>query len=91
MGGQPEALAKVMGFLTEAWDIAAGWLTSPAAWSQFALLAVAYLAARLLARRILPLAERLIGPKEGATGRIADLRRFLLRFLRWSCRFWPMA
>ena len=48
MDGQSEIVTKMMGWLDQARDIALGWLLSPAAWSQFALLAVAYLAARWL-------------------------------------------
>ena len=41
MGGQADFAAKLAGWLQQAGDIAMGWLLSPAAWSQFALLAVA--------------------------------------------------
>ncbi len=81
MNGQPEIIGRVMAFLTLAWDKAEGWLSSPAAWSQFGLLALAYLAARLATRRLTPLIDRFVAPKEGATGRLAALRRFALRFL----------
>ncbi len=81
MDGQPEILGRVMDFLTLAWDRAAGWLASPAAWSQFALLAAAFLAARLLARRLTPSAERFLTPRPEASGRLAALRRGALRFL----------
>jgi potassium-dependent mechanosensitive channel len=62
-------------------DLALGWLTSAAAWSQFVLLVVAYLAARLLSARMVPLAKRVVTPPEGAAGGIAGLRRFALLFL----------
>jgi potassium-dependent mechanosensitive channel len=68
-------------WLKDAQEIALGWITSPAAWSQFALLAVAYLAARLIAARLQPVIRRLVTPKDGADGRLADARRFLLLFL----------
>ena len=70
-----------MGWLDQAMDIAAGWLLSPAAWSQFGLLAVAYLTARLADGRISPLLRRLLTPPEGKAGLIATSRHFALRFL----------
>ena len=54
MGGQSEIVTKMMGWLDQARDIALGWLLSPAAWSQFALLAVAYVAARFISGRLAP-------------------------------------
>lgn len=81
MNGQPEIVARALDWAVQARDIALGWLTSPAAWSQFALLAVAYLAARLVTRRLTPLAERKLTPKDTARGPIAAALRFALRFL----------
>ncbi len=81
MGGQSEFVTRLMGWLDEAQTIALGWLTSPAAWSQFALLAVAYLLARLIAGRVVPHLTRLLAPAEDATGLLATARRFALRFL----------
>jgi potassium-dependent mechanosensitive channel len=81
VGAESEIVTRVMGWLDQARDLALGWLTSPAAWSQFALLAVAYIAARLVAARLNPLAQRLLAPQEAATGIIASIRRFVLRFL----------
>lgn len=81
MDGRSEALQQVIVWLNRAWDVALGWLTSPAAWSQFALLAAAFLLARLASRRAAPAITRFLAPKEGATGLMADLRRFALRFL----------
>lgn len=72
---------KVQGWAQEAWEIAQGWLTSPAAWSQFALLVVAWLAAVVVAKRLAPVLDRLISPPEGQTHVIAQSRRFLLIFL----------
>ena len=56
MEKQSEFVTKLMGWLQQASDIAQGWLLSPAAWSQFALLALAVFAAVYAARRITPLA-----------------------------------
>ena len=80
MGGQTDFAAKLAGWLQQAGDIAMGWLLSPAAWSQFALLAVALIAARMATARITPLATRFFDPKD-AQGHIANARRFALRFL----------
>lgn len=66
--------------LQQAVDVAQGWLLSPAAWSQFALLAVAFMAARLATRRLAPLASRLLNPGE-KQNILATARRFGLRFV----------
>ena len=81
MDGQPEIISKVMGWGEQAVDIAMGWLSSPAAWSQFALLAVAYLAARAIAGRLSVVLTKLMTPKDGAAGIFATARRFGLMFL----------
>lgn len=80
MEGQGDFAAKVTGWLQEAGDVAMGWLLSPAAWSQFALLALALIAARLATGRISPLVTRFVDPGAKA-GHIANTRRFVLRFL----------
>lgn len=74
-------LERVTGWLQEGAEVALGWLASPAAWSQFALLALAYVAARLIAGRLSPVILRLLTPKDGATGLLATARRFALLFL----------
>ncbi|GAB1361005.1 hypothetical protein MASR1M32_02410 [Rhodobacter sp.] len=81
MQGQAAFAEKLVEWLNWLWDEVLGWLTSPAAWSQFALLAVAYLAARLLAARLIPVIGPKLTPKPGATGPTATARRFALRFL----------
>lgn len=68
-------------WFSDAYDTARGWLTSPAALSQIALLLVAYVAARTLARRFGPVIERTVTPKPEVTHLIARLRRFALLFL----------
>ncbi len=72
---------RIQGYAGQGLEIALGWLSSPAAWSQFALLAVAYLAARVIAGRIVPMAQRLLTPAEGKAGLLADALRFALGFL----------
>ena len=74
-------MEKLQGWLKEATDIALGWLASPAALSQFALLIAAYFAARYLAQRFAPVVERTLTPRAEATHIIARLRRFALQFL----------
>ncbi|WP_121632742.1 mechanosensitive ion channel family protein [Tropicibacter alexandrii] len=81
LSAQPQFVQTVAGYALQGWEIAAGWLLSPAAWSQFGLLAVAYIAALLLTRRLNPTIRRLLTPATGSTSIIATARRFILIFL----------
>ena len=81
MGGQPEIIGRIVGWMDQAGQIALGWLTSAAAWSQFALLAVAYVLAVVIARRLVPWLVRIMTPKEGSAGLFATARWFGLRFV----------
>jgi small-conductance mechanosensitive channel len=72
---------QVKGWMSDAYGIALGWLTSPVALSQFGLLALAYVLARLLSRNLSPIVERSLTPKAEATHILARLRRFALLFL----------
>ena len=45
MDGQPEIIGQALGYAMQGWDLAKGWLLSPAAWSQFGLLVAAWLLA----------------------------------------------
>ena len=74
-------MEQVKSWVGDAYEIALGWLTSPAALSQIALLIVAYVAARTLARRFGPVIERTVTPKPEAVHILARLRRFALLFL----------
>ncbi|KAF0175007.1 MAG: mechanosensitive ion channel [Rhodobacteraceae bacterium] len=80
MQPQSEFATNLLGWLAQASDIAQGWLLSPAAWSQFALLALAYVAAVAASKRISPLVTRFLDPGEKAN-LIATARRFALGFL----------
>ena len=80
MNGQGDFAATLTGWAHQAGEIALGWLSSPAAWSQFGLLAVAYLVARLAAARATPFVTRLLDPAAKA-GPLANPRRFALRFV----------
>lgn len=71
------ARAKIL----EGWEIALGWLQSPAAWSQFTLLVIAYLLAYFAGKRLTPSLRRLLTPKDGQNNLLAQARRFLLLFL----------
>jgi potassium-dependent mechanosensitive channel len=81
VGAESDIVGTVMGWLDQAWTIALGWLTSPAALTQFALLLVAYFAARAVAARLEPVIARLLTPPEGKDGIISTVRRFVLIFL----------
>ena len=47
-------ITQVISWLDKTREIALGWVLSPAVWPQFALLAAAYVAARVVAGRLLP-------------------------------------
>jgi small-conductance mechanosensitive channel len=81
MEGQPQIVQTAIGYGLQGWDMAKVWLLSPAAWSQFALLVVAWLLAVLITRRIRPVLTRLLTPAAGQEGPIASARRFVLMFL----------
>ena len=72
---------KITGYGRQGLEIAQGWLISPAAWSQFSLLVVAYLLALLAGKRLAPVLRRLLTPPEAQTHVLAGARRFLLIFL----------
>lgn len=74
-------LNSVLEHVDRLWGIAQGWLLSPAAWSQFGLLLVAYLAALYASRKLHPLLNRWLTPPEGQDSYIARARRFVSMFL----------
>ncbi len=80
MNSQTEMADRLMDWLQQAGEMAQGWLLSPAAWSQFALLALAYFAARFATRRVTPMLVRVLNPGDKDT-LIATARRFAQRFL----------
>lgn len=81
MDNQSELLGEMMVWLDQASQMALGWLTSPAAWSQFGLLVAAFLIAGILASRLSRGLTRLLTPADGKHGLIATAKRFALRFL----------
>lgn len=63
-------------------DLAKSWLLSPAAWSQFALLLVAYFLARYLAGKLMPKIGAFLTPTNAeAKGILNEARRFAVLFL----------
>ena len=78
---QPEIVQQAIGFAQQGWDLAKGWLLSPAAWSQFALLILAFVLALLIRRRLAPVLTRLLTPPEGQANVVAQARTFVISFL----------
>src|SRR6056297_216706 len=78
---QPEIVQQAWGYVLQGWEVAEGWLLSPAAWSQFGLLIASYLLAFLLSRRLKPWLSRILTPGEGQDGVFASARRFVLIFV----------
>lgn len=78
---QAQILDAAEGWLQQGWVLARDWLTTPAAWSQFALLVVAWAAALIAARRVLPVLQRLTTPAENQPGLLAEARRHAGRLL----------
>ena len=81
MGGQSDMLGRALVWLDRAGQVALGWLTSPAAWSQFGLLVLAFGLALLIARRLRPVLARLLTPAEGKGGMLSSARRFALTLM----------
>jgi len=81
MNGQSELVQKALGYAEQGKELALKWLLSPAAWSQFGLLVLAYLAALVITRRLRPVAMRLLTPSADSAHILAKLRRFGLLFV----------
>ncbi|MEM9579605.1 MAG: mechanosensitive ion channel domain-containing protein [Pseudomonadota bacterium] len=81
LSGQPEIVQQIAGYALQGWDLAKGWLLSPAAWSQFALLVVAYGIALYVSRKLRPTLEKLLTPPAEQDNVFATARRFALIFL----------
>ena len=78
LSAQPPIVQTVVGYALQGYEIALGWLLSPAAWSQFALLILSYLAAVILTRRIRPVLTRLLTPQSDSVSLLSRMRRHLL-------------
>ncbi|MEP3344944.1 MAG: mechanosensitive ion channel domain-containing protein [Litoreibacter sp.] len=72
---------KMIGYGEQGVELALSWLTSPAAWSQFMLLVVAFGLAWFLNRRLNKVFLRVLTPPEEAVGLVSTVRRFVLQFL----------
>ncbi|WP_299608724.1 mechanosensitive ion channel domain-containing protein [uncultured Tateyamaria sp.] len=77
---QPEIVQTIAGYALQGWELALTWLLGPVAWSQFALLIVAYLAAIVITRRLRPALARVLDPGDNDNF-IATSRRFIAQFL----------
>lgn len=80
LSSQPEIVQQAAGYALQGWELALSWLLSPAAWSQFGLLVLAWILAGLITRKLRPILARLIDPGEKENIFSAP-RRFLLPFL----------
>lgn len=78
LSAQPEIVQQAAEYALLAWDLAKSWALSPAAWSQFALLVLAYLLALVVARRLRGVLTRVITPADGSETILAQARRTVL-------------
>ena len=81
LSSQPELVQRAAGFALQGWDVAKGWLLSPAAWSQFGLLVLSFVAAWLVARQVRPILTRVLTPPSESRSLLSVLRRFVLLFV----------
>ncbi|MEM8690284.1 MAG: mechanosensitive ion channel domain-containing protein [Pseudomonadota bacterium] len=80
LSDQPEIVQQAAGYAQLGLELAQNWLLSPAAWSQFGLLIIAYVVAVLVNRRLRPGMSRLLDPGE-AENIFTKPRLFLMMFL----------
>ena len=80
----PPIVQRAFSLAVQGWDIASAWLLSPAAWSQFILLVVAYYGAVFATKKMNPIITRILTPQDGSTSVIAQIRLFILMFLPLS-------
>lgn len=76
----PPIVQQIAGYGVQGFELAMGWLLSPAAWSQFGILVGAYLLAVLISRRLRPALHALINPGE-TQNLFTPARLFVLQFL----------
>ena len=76
----PPILQQIAGYAVQGYELAMGWLLSPAAWSQFGILVGAYLLAVLITRRLRPALHSLIDLGE-TQNLFTSARLFVLQFL----------
>ncbi|WP_299027211.1 mechanosensitive ion channel domain-containing protein [uncultured Sulfitobacter sp.] len=80
LSGYPPIVQQIAGYGVQAYELALGWLLSPAAWSQFAILVAAYLLAVVISRRLRPALQRLVDPGE-TQNMFTSARLLVLQFL----------
>ena len=78
LSAQPPIVQNAAALALQGYEIALVWLLSPAAWSQFALLILAYLAAVIVARRLRPFLTHLFTPPADSQSLLSRMRRGLL-------------
>lgn len=81
MNGLPPFADAALGYIEQVWDIAKNWLLSPAAWSQFIILVIAYLAAVYVSRKLKPTLTRILTPATETPTVLGKARLFILLFL----------
>ena len=81
MNGLPPFAEAALGYIEQGWDIAKNWLLSPAAWSQFIILVIAYLAAVYVSRKLKPTLTRILTPATATPTVLGQARLFILLFL----------
>lgn len=77
----PPIVQRAFSLAVQGWDIASAWLLSPAAWSQFILLVVAYYGTVFATKEMNPIITHNLTPQDGSTSVIAQIRLFILMFL----------
>jgi small-conductance mechanosensitive channel len=81
MENMPPIVGQTLEKVQPVIDLALAWATSPAAWSQFVLLIVAFVLAWLVTRKLSPFFTRLLTPETDSTTILSKVRRFVLMFL----------
>jgi len=81
MDPQNPLMIQATDMFNKGYDLAMGWLLSPAAWVQFAMLVGAYALAWLVSRIITPRLQRLLSPQADSVSLLSKIRRFALIFL----------
>ena len=77
----PPFARQAFDYTEPALTIALGWLQSPAAWSQFGLLVLAFVAAWFVTRWLRPVLTRALTPPPDSMSLLSRVRRFALLFL----------
>ena len=78
---ESELFETVQGYAFQALDIARDWLVSPAAWSQFAVLVLAFAVAWWLSKKLRAPVTRWLSPSEDDDSLLAKARRFFAQFV----------